>query len=95
MIQIDNFRYNAEEGNFILRKSDDYIMGESICLGDADTIDNYKEEPYTEESYKEFYASVGIDIDARNAERRGMPGQEEEETEQEETEAEEEEPVNE
>jgi hypothetical protein len=56
-------RYQAEEGNFIVRKADGFIMGEGICLGDADSIDNYKEEPYTEESYKEFYASIGVDIE--------------------------------
>jgi hypothetical protein len=63
MIKIDEIRYQAEKGNFIVRKADDFIMGEGICLGDADSIDNYKEEPYTEESYKEFYASIGVDIE--------------------------------
>ena len=64
MIKIDDFRYKAEEGNFIVRKADDYIMGEGICLGDIDTIENYEDRPYTEESYKAFYASLGIDIEA-------------------------------
>lgn len=62
MIKIDDYRYKAEEGKFILRASDNFIMGEDICLGDSDSIENYKEEPYTEENYKAFYDSIGIDI---------------------------------
>lgn len=52
--------YKAEEGCFIVRKSDNFIMGEDIDLGSADSIENYKDEPYTEESYKEFYESIFI-----------------------------------
>lgn len=52
--------YSAEDGNFIVRKKDNYIMGEDICLGTSDSIGNYTEEPYTEESYKEFYDKLGI-----------------------------------
>ncbi len=37
MIKIDNYRYNAESGNFIIRKNDGFIMGESICLGQLPT----------------------------------------------------------
>lgn len=62
MNKIDEYRYRADEGKFIIRKVDDFIMGESICLGDADTIDNYEEAEYTEESYKEFYESIGQPI---------------------------------
>ena len=53
MVKIDDYRYNANEGCFIVRKSDDFIMGESICLGDADSIDNYDDVEYTEESYED------------------------------------------
>ena len=56
-------RYVAEEGNFIVRKADGFIMGENIDLGSADSIGNYEEQPYTEESYKEFYVSIGVDIE--------------------------------
>jgi hypothetical protein len=52
--------YTAEDGNFIIRKADSFIMGESIDLGSADSIDNYEEQPYTEESYKAFYESIGV-----------------------------------
>ena len=58
--------YKADEGCFIVRKSDNFIMGEDIDLGSADSIDNYKDEPYSEESYKEFYESIGVDIDKFN-----------------------------
>lgn len=61
MVKIDDYRYNANEGCFIVRKSDDFIMGESICLGDADYIDNYDDVEYTEESYEAFYKSIGIE----------------------------------
>lgn len=57
----DNRHYYADEGCFIVRKSDNFIMGEEIDLGSADSIDNYKDEPYTEESYKAFYESIGIE----------------------------------
>ena len=59
MVKIDEYRYQADNGKFIVRKSDSFIMGEAICLGDADIIDNYTEVEYTEESYKEFYESIG------------------------------------
>jgi len=54
--------YKAEEGCFIVRKSDNFIMGEDIDLGSADSIENYKDEPYTEESYREFYESIGMEV---------------------------------
>ena len=65
MLKIDNFRYKAEEGKFIIRKSDNVIMGESICLGINDDIKNYKEKAYTKKSYKEFYESLGINVEKK------------------------------
>lgn len=53
--------YKADEGCFIVRKEDNFIMGEEIDLGSADSIENYKDEPYTEESYKEFYDGIGTE----------------------------------
>lgn len=44
------------------RKEDDFIMGEAIDLGLSDSIDNYKDVPFTEDSYKEFYESIGVEI---------------------------------
>lgn len=52
--------YKAEEGCFIVRKADGFIMGENIDLGSADSINNYEDKKYTEEEYKEFYKSIGI-----------------------------------
>lgn len=54
--------YRAEQGNFIVKIADNFIMGEEICLGSVDNIDNYKEEPYTEETYKAFYEGLGIEV---------------------------------
>ena len=62
MVKIDEYRYQADNGKFIVRKADNFIMGEAICLGDTDMIDNYTEIEYTEESYKEFYESIGQPI---------------------------------
>ena len=66
MKQIENTNiYKADEGCFIVRKSDNFIMGEEIDLGSADSIENYEDQPYTEESYKEFYNNLGIKINER------------------------------
>lgn len=51
--------YEADEGMFIVRVSDGRIMGDCIRLGESDSADNYREEPYTEESRAEFFRSVG------------------------------------
>ena len=37
-------------------------MGEGIDLGLTDSIDNYEDVPYTEESYKAFYISIGQEL---------------------------------
>lgn len=61
MKRIDNSNfYKADEGNFIVEVSTGRIMGEAIDLGINDSIDNYKEEPYTPESYKTYYESIGM-----------------------------------
>jgi len=63
MTNIENTSiYKAAEGCFIVRKADRFIMGESIDLGSADSIDNYEDEEYTEESYKEFCEKYGIKV---------------------------------
>ena len=66
MLTTDNRRYAADEGCFIVRKSDQKIMGEAIDLGSDDNIENYEDQAYTEESYREFYAGIGIDVTAEN-----------------------------
>ena len=62
MKKISEHFYEADEGCFIVRKEDDFIMGEAIDLGSSDSIDNYKDIPFTEDSYKEFYESIGVEI---------------------------------
>lgn len=61
MKQISEHLFKADSGCFIVRKEDNFIMGEAIDLGTADSIDNYTDSPYTEESYKEFYLSIGME----------------------------------
>lgn len=51
--------YKAEEGCFIVRKADGFIMGDAIDLGSSDSIDNYEDKEYTEEKYNEFYERLG------------------------------------
>ena len=58
--------YTADEGNFIIRKSDGFVMGTEIDLGSADNIDNYEEKPYTQEEYKEFCEKYGIETPNKN-----------------------------
>ena len=55
MIKIDGYRYKADEGCFIVRKVDDFVMGENICLGDNDSSENYYDKKYSQEEYEEFY----------------------------------------
>ena len=66
MVKIDEIRYKADEGCFIVRNEDNYIMGEDICLGSADSIENYHDEKYNDEGYKACYESIGIDLEERN-----------------------------
>ena len=70
MLQKTESRYKADKGCFIVRKSDQEIMGEAIDLGSEDSIENYEDQPYTDESYREFYASVGIDVDTQNSSKK-------------------------
>ena len=66
MKKINEHFYKADDGCFIVRKEDDCIMGEGIDLGLTDSIDNYTDIPYTEESYREFYISIGQEIPGNN-----------------------------
>ena len=52
--------YYAEEGKLIVRKADDFIMGDAICLGEYDSIDNYAEQDFTEEEIKVFFESLHL-----------------------------------
>ena len=48
----DNVNYMCDDGKVFIRKEDGFIMGDSLCLGENDTIDNY-EEIDKPEDYKE------------------------------------------
>lgn len=71
----DNVFYQAEKGCFIVRKTDNFIMGEDIYLGSADSIDNYEDQAYTEESYKQFYESLGMEVPAKDEEQEETNGE--------------------
>ena len=59
MIQVNNI-YTADEGKWFIRKSDSFIMGESLDMGIYDNIENYDEVTYTEEEYNEFCENYNI-----------------------------------
>ena len=65
--------YTAEEGQWIVRLSDNKVMGVSIDLGSADSIENYTERPYTDDEYKAFCQEYGIKPleDDRKPNKRG------------------------
>lgn len=43
MNKITDRVYECDEGKVFIRKSDNFIMGDAIDLGDLDSIDNYSE----------------------------------------------------
>lgn len=51
---IDNI-WVADSSCFLVHKETKFIMGDSLYLGNEDSIDNYEDQEYTEESYKKFY----------------------------------------
>lgn len=52
--------YTSEPGKLIVRVSDNFIMGDAIDLGSADSIENYEEQEFTEEEINAFWESLGI-----------------------------------
>ena len=52
--------YTADEGKLIVRKADDFIMGDAIDLGSADSIENYEERAFTEEEIDAFWEILGV-----------------------------------
>lgn len=59
MIQNNNI-YKAEDGKLIVRKADDFIMGDVIDLGSADSIDNYEERDFTQDEINEFIEKYNL-----------------------------------
>jgi len=56
----DNNIYTADKGKLIVRISDNYIMGDAIDLGSADSIENYEERNFTPEEIENFWESLEI-----------------------------------
>ena len=52
--------YTADEGKLIVRKADDFIMGDAIDLGSADSIENYEERAFTEEEIDALWEILGV-----------------------------------
>lgn len=52
--------YYAEKGKLFVRKDDDFIMGDAICLSENDKIKNYVEKDFSEDEIKAFGDGVGI-----------------------------------
>ena len=80
----DNNKYYANDGKLIVRKEDDFIMGDAIDLGSADSIDNYEERAFSEEEINAFWESLGIkknnpNADSERASKRGKKSKKEEE----------------
>lgn len=52
--------YTADNGKLIVRKDDDFVMGESIDLGSDDNIKNYTERAFTEEEIAQLHKEWGF-----------------------------------
>lgn len=46
--------YKADDGKLIVRKADGFIMGDGICLGTHDSIENYEEREYDAETIAKY-----------------------------------------
>lgn len=70
----NNNKYYADDGKLIVRKEDDFIMGDAIDLGSADSIDNYEERAFSEEEIDAFWESIGMPRKKDEEEREGERG---------------------
>ena len=71
--EINNRSYEASEGMTFVRKSDNARFGHFIYLSIIDSIDNYTEEPMTEEEIKEleeFNNRTAIKTENRNMNKK-------------------------
>ena len=53
--------YYAKDGFLIFRNSDNFIMGDAVCLGEHDSIDNYEEREVSKEEFDSFFESIGME----------------------------------
>ena len=44
----------ADDGKLIVRKNDNFIMGDIICMGVRDTIENYEERDFDAETIAKY-----------------------------------------
>ena len=63
-------KWVADEGTLFVRISDNRIMGDTLFLGEDDSIDNYREQTFTEEERKEFEEQYSFGGDGLD----GTPG---------------------
>ena len=52
--------YYAEQGKLIVRKEDNFVMGDAICLGETDDIKKYEERAFSEDEIAAFNERVGV-----------------------------------
>lgn len=52
--------YKCDEGYLFVRKSDGFVMGDGVDLGETDSIDNYEEREFTAEEIAAFENRMGI-----------------------------------
>ena len=58
----ENNMYYAADSKLIVRKKDNFVMGDAICLGSADSIENYEERDFTEEKINAFNKKYGVKL---------------------------------
>ena len=70
MKHIENSRtYEADDGKMLVRKSDDKVIGDGICLGDNDDIGNYEEREFTDEQRAQFFKDIGMEDPKKRREK--------------------------
>lgn len=46
----NSYMYYADYYKTFIRKADNFVMGTGLCMGEADSIDNYEEVDLTEDN---------------------------------------------
>ena len=62
--------YEADDGKMLVRKADDKVIGDGVCLGDNDDISNYEECEFTEEQRAQFFKDIGMEDPKKVHEQR-------------------------
>lgn len=62
MKHVENSKmYEADDGKMLVRKYDNKIIGDGICLGDNDDISNYDEYEFTPGQRAQFFKDIGME----------------------------------